>query len=63
MHLNNLKDMKSKYKVFASNEKPIVFMSIFEHNSNNLPWREAGARMEVIGLTEDGGFDYDGLVR
>lgn len=55
--------MKSKYKVFASNEKPIVFMSIFEHNSNNLPWREAGARMEVIGLTEDGGFDYDGLVR
>ena len=34
-------------------------MSIFEHNSNVLPWREAGALIELVQLTEDGDFDFN----
>ena len=34
-------------------------MSIFEHNSNVLAWREAGAYIELIQMTEDGDFDYE----
>ena len=37
---------------------PIVFVSIFEHNSNLLPWRETGAQIELIPMTDDGNFDY-----
>jgi selenocysteine lyase/cysteine desulfurase len=38
-----------------------VFLSVFEHNSNLLPWRETGADIEIVPLTEDGDFDYDFL--
>jgi selenocysteine lyase/cysteine desulfurase len=31
---------------------------VFEHNSNLLPWRESGAKIEMIPLTDDGDFDY-----
>jgi selenocysteine lyase/cysteine desulfurase len=37
---------------------PVVFLSVFEHNSNLLPWRESGAKIEMIPLTDDGDFDY-----
>jgi selenocysteine lyase/cysteine desulfurase len=37
----------------------VVFMSIYEHNSNVLSWREAGAHIELIQLTEDGEIDLD----
>ena len=40
-------------------ELPIVFVSVFEHNSNVLPWKEAGARVEVMPMTNDGDMDYD----
>ena len=40
---------------------PVVFLSIFEHNSNLLPWRETGARIELIPMSENGDFDYDYL--
>lgn len=43
-------------------ELPIIFMSAFEHNSNLLPWRETGARIVMIPITDDGDFDYDALV-
>ena len=33
-------------------------MSIFEHNSNLLPWREAGCDIVMIPMTDDGDFDY-----
>jgi len=39
-------------------EIPVVFLSVFEHNSNLLPWRESGAKIEMIPLTDDGDFDY-----
>ena len=40
---------------------PVVFVSIFEHNSNLLPWRETGARIELIPMTDNGDFDYEYL--
>jgi hypothetical protein len=39
-------------------ERPVVFMSIYEHNSNVLPWREAGAQIELIPLDEEGQLDF-----
>jgi selenocysteine lyase/cysteine desulfurase len=40
---------------------PVVFVSVYEHNSNLLPWRETGARIVVIPITENGDFDYEVL--
>ena len=42
-------------------EKPVVFMSIYEHNSNALPWREAGAVIELIPLDEHCQLDFAAL--
>ena len=43
--------------------KPIVFVSLFEHNSNVLPWREAGARVEIMPMTAEGDMDYEFIER
>ena len=40
---------------------PVVFLSIFEHNSNLLPWRETGARIELIPMSDNGDLDYEYL--
>jgi len=40
---------------------PICFLSIFEHNSNLLTWKESGCIIELIPITEEGDFDYDFL--
>ena len=37
----------------------MVFMSIYEHNSNVLPWREAGALIELIPLNDELQLDFD----
>jgi selenocysteine lyase/cysteine desulfurase len=37
---------------------PIVFVSVFEHNSNMLPWKVAGARVHIMPMTQDGDMDY-----
>ena len=42
-------------------ELPVVFLSIYEHNSNLLPWRETGARIELIPITSKADFDYEFL--
>ena len=39
--------------------KPIVLVSVFEHNSNVLPWREAGARLEIMPMTSEGDMNYE----
>ena len=36
-----------------------MFLSYYEHNSNMLIWREAGAKIEVIALTSDGDLDLN----
>ena len=33
-------------------------MSIYEHNSNVLPWREAGALVELIPMDPLGALDF-----
>ena len=38
---------------------PLVFLSVFEHNSNLLPWREVGCEVQIIPATEDCDFDYE----
>jgi len=43
------------------NALPVVFVSAYEHNSNLLPWRETGARVVVIPITDNGDFDYEAL--
>ena len=50
------KQLNSTYKAL-----PVVFLSIYEHNSNLLPWRETGARIELVPMTENGDFDYEFL--
>jgi selenocysteine lyase/cysteine desulfurase len=37
---------------------PVVFTSVFEHNSNLLPWKESGVQIEMIPMTDDGDLDY-----
>jgi len=39
-------------------ERPVIFLSIFEHNSNLIPWRESGAIIELIPMSDSGDFDY-----
>lgn len=51
-HQRNVALHMQKMEVWS--EKPVVFMSIYEHNSNALPWREAGAIIELIPLDEEG---------
>lgn len=40
---------------------PVVFVSCYEHHSNLLPWREAGAKVEVIPETPGGTLDMEYL--
>ncbi|HDZ08377.1 aminotransferase class V-fold PLP-dependent enzyme [Pseudohongiella sp.] len=44
-------------------ERPVVFIGPYEHHSNELPWRESIARMELIPLDADGGIDLTALER
>jgi hypothetical protein len=56
LHLRAAQLEVKNTKLFT--ELPVVFVSVFEHNSNLLPWRETGAVIETIPLTDDGDFDY-----
>lgn len=65
-------DLKEKdfiFKLMQNYQKfePVILLSILEHNSNALPWRESGAKTVYIGLdNSDMGradFDYEDLER
>lgn len=43
MHKRNLQ--RSEEKKIKFNDRPIVFVSVFEHTSNLVPWRETGAHI------------------
>jgi selenocysteine lyase/cysteine desulfurase/tRNA(Ile)-lysidine synthase TilS/MesJ len=74
-HLSNLdKCAILEEKIFNCNYKsfdelidnyedfePIVYLSIYEHNSNALPWRETGARVIYINTTAGITLDYTEL--
>ena len=38
-----------------------MLLSVYEHNANLIPWRESGAKIEIIPMTEDGCLDFDYL--
>lgn len=59
IHQTNLERFKESYTVYT--ERPIVILSIFEHNANLIPWRETGADVILVPMTESGDFDYDFL--
>lgn len=42
-------------------ERPVVFIGPYEHHSNELPWRESIARLELIPLDARGGIDLGAL--
>ena len=50
---------KQSFKVFT--EKPVVILSVFEHNANLIPWRETGADIIMVPMTQSGDFDYNYL--
>ena len=54
---NDIKEMIKNYKIF----EPVIFLSIFEHNSNALPWRESGAKIIYIENDENNIFNYENL--
>jgi selenocysteine lyase/cysteine desulfurase len=39
----------------------VVFLSIYEHNSNLLAWRDSGAMIEIVPIDNEGDFDYEAL--
>jgi selenocysteine lyase/cysteine desulfurase len=41
--------------------KPVIFVSLCEHHSNLLPWRESGCEVVMIGLNEQGTIDIEEL--
>ncbi|WP_306029464.1 aminotransferase class V-fold PLP-dependent enzyme [Stappia sp. MMSF_3263] len=45
---------RSELAGLAEAEKPVVFVGPYEHHSNDLPWRESGARICRIPLDGDG---------
>jgi selenocysteine lyase/cysteine desulfurase len=42
-------------------QRPVVFIGPYEHHSNELPWRESIAQVEVIPLDAKGGIDVVAL--
>jgi selenocysteine lyase/cysteine desulfurase len=42
-------------------QRPVVFIGPYEHHSNELPWRESIAEVEVIPLDVCGGIDLEAL--
>jgi selenocysteine lyase/cysteine desulfurase len=42
-------------------QRPVVFIGPYEHHSNELPWRESIAHVEVIPLNKHGGLDLETL--
>lgn len=38
-----------------------MLLSVFEHNANLIPWRESGARIELIPMDSNGDLDYEAL--
>ncbi len=53
--LTGIADLKDQAR------RPVVFIGPYEHHSNILPWREAGAEVIEIDEAENGGPDLDDL--
>ena len=47
----------------VQDERPVVFVTVYEHHSNILPWREAGCDVVIIEDNEVGMLDLEHLKR
>lgn len=56
IHKINVDNYNQRRRVYT--QKPIVILSIFEHNANLIPWRETGAEIILVPMTAEGDFDY-----
>lgn len=57
-------DLNQRYGLMDAipeKDRPVVFTGPYEHHSNELPWRESIARVEVIGLDAHGQLDLEDL--
>ncbi|CAG9313841.1 unnamed protein product [Blepharisma stoltei] len=59
LHKTNTQNADGHAQV--ENSQPIIFLSIYEHHSNLLPWREAGANIVTIGENPDGTLNLEQL--
>lgn len=59
IHQLNLEKYKLNFNIYT--EKPVVLLTIFEHNANLIPWRESGANVIIIPMTKIGDLDYNYL--
>jgi selenocysteine lyase/cysteine desulfurase len=53
-------DLDARYglsRLIPADERPVVFIGPYEHHSNELPWRESIADVEVIDADADGRID------
>jgi hypothetical protein len=57
VYTSDVRELIKNFTIF----EPIVFLSIFEHNSNALPWRESGAKIIYVDNDEYNNFRYDNL--
>ena len=75
IHQNNLKKLANSNSIFNTtidvtnikdlfknidNFEPVVYLSVYEHNSNSLPWRETNAKIVYIPLKNED-LDYSFL--
>ena len=61
-HINNFDNRElAKLKQKDHLDAPIVFVSIYEHHSNLLPWRESGADVEFIDVDDTGMLNLSSL--
>jgi selenocysteine lyase/cysteine desulfurase len=64
MNLRLPAELEDRYQLMAQlpdEERPVVFIGPYEHHSNELPWRESIAELEVIPLDAQGGIDLAAL--
>ncbi|WP_240554813.1 aminotransferase class V-fold PLP-dependent enzyme [Oceanicoccus sagamiensis] len=57
-------DLAERYQLLdqiPAEQRPVVFIGPYEHHSNELPWRESIADVEVIPLNQEGQLDTDVL--
>ncbi|MGB0702712.1 MAG: aminotransferase class V-fold PLP-dependent enzyme [Pseudohongiellaceae bacterium] len=57
-------DLSDRHDLLAAippARRPVVFVGPYEHHSNELPWRESIARVEVVPLDSEGQLDIDVL--
>ncbi len=57
------KPILERWKKHVEDKGPVVFISPFEHHSNELMWREALATVVKVGTTSEGLFDLEDLKR